>query len=54
LAIDDLKLEKELTSVDLKTWENAQIDLDMSWKVPNKYDVDIWAGAHYNNKWGRL
>lgn len=46
------KLEKALLSVDFDNWKNTKIDIEVSWKVPDKYDVEIEGGAHYGGKWG--
>lgn len=45
------KLEKALLTLDLNNWKNSKIDIDVSWKVPDKYDVEIEGGAYYY-KWG--
>ena len=29
-----------------------RINIEMSWKKPQSYDVDIEAGAYYNGRWG--
>ena len=33
-------------------WLPKRINIEMSWKKPQSYDVDIEAGAYYNGRWG--
>ncbi|WP_407483357.1 hypothetical protein [Elizabethkingia meningoseptica] len=33
-------------------WLPKRLNIEMSWKKPQKYDVDIEAGAYYNGRWG--
>lgn len=46
------KIDKLMLNFSLDPSYIKQIDIDMSWKKPDKYEVDIEAGAYYNGQWG--
>ncbi|MCT3735846.1 hypothetical protein CMT45_10830 [Elizabethkingia anophelis] len=46
------KLENATIEFDDWKWLPKRINIEMSWKKPQKYDVDIEAGAYYGGKWG--
>lgn len=37
---------------DLNNWKNISLNIEVGWKVPDKYDVSIEGGAYYDGKWG--
>ncbi len=46
------KLESATIEFDDWKWIPKRINIEMSWKKPQKYDVDIETGAYYGGKWG--
>lgn len=46
------KLEKALLTVDLNNWKDSKIDINVGWKAPDKYDVEIEGGAYFGGYWG--
>ncbi|MDY6025641.1 hypothetical protein [Bergeyella zoohelcum] len=37
---------------DLNNWKNISLNIEVGWKVPDKYDVSIEGGAYYDGQWG--
>ena len=46
------KIDKFMLDFKLEPPFIKSINIDMSWKKPDKYDVDIEAGAYYQGRWG--
>lgn len=52
--LKQLKLDQFMLDFKLEPPFLKSINIDMSWKKPEKYEVDIEAGAYYEGRWGGL